>query len=1827
MHNSIAVEVSRTDGNLWGTVIVRLGQHLLFSASHRDVLSALLVDFDGSPSVCVFHGDSLQDLKGRFFLGYKPTLCTCYDVSTAQSTIAALHPTIPHHVNRGVTGVYVFGQRMLAMKSQPQISTRSLTGRPLVPASDAWWMGSGLSLYPVVVPLSLTEEVLYEDNHRVSVPLEARLLKEWITNGVQFCLGITKNDALRLATTEYLVASSAVKLEWQSQPIPFALSAEGAVTVTIAEHSDAFLRQVLFVFSEGSQKIAVYRTSPLELSPQCDLSLELLAILPTSCAAFPIEIFPSCSASCNVIQPIAVVRGWCIELFCCYTISTNCVGVNTTKGTIEGRGELTELDSPVHPFATLQLSSVDLQEGIIDVLSVSQCSIRAISPSMEVRVIDVPSLHVMSHPILKHVFSTLFALGPLLPVHRTYELLHWLVSSLWSVTGDSELASQWTTWNALAERLKCVFVHTLATEEQFENLCSEHRRGTHDQRSQLRSIFEEGLPGDVVDNSSLVNSADRICRFIDPVFITSELFDEPPSTPFNSHVWKHGPSLSSRSEANGEGDSTQKKQSESQWHRRECIALAVGLHLLFESLKIQPAYWSSLSLLGQLLADLFATLGLQQFVRYHTTLLCMSENHTPTMRAFDQNETISDSVSSDEFHEVFGKQCGSLLLNDGVPFDIHAILADVVHGPQHSNHAFACWPSLVQLECSHPIQIATSLLTIFHKTFCVLRAKAPGEFHSTWWSSIVTDIVLHPSLQEAVTQRRLAFGVTQLLLEALQIAKDRADDSWPEDVKQMVGRLDKVHPHASVKHHHCRLGLSRDTKVLRQASERAVGKLYNASLIDDDGVQLDLEFSRRWVDGRLDVAQTMLSTAAPISIPGRGDGTDAIHAALKARSRRVLSLPAGRGMLTLATKNFRALDVIPTPPLVLEGRTSDGILISNEITQSSPETLVWPTFHNGCAAGLRFLPLVGVSSSRDTSGGQPVLSRHWVVYQTRGSHNIPSKGGLLFAAGLLGHLRTLQLTDIYALLASSQTQTNTGQNRARDPLTLAVILGLSCSFRGTHHEVVFRCLSVHLQSLTPTNADLDVSMDVQTGALYAMGLLCQGSGDSFLVDMLLNEMARLPSDEHYKNRRGYSLAAGVSLGLIVLGKGRSGDNGIEDRLLKIMNGAPRDSMRVRTDPVAEFESLMPDEGHFLTRALLHRVSCPVSPPCTKVLEGPQYNVAVSGPGAIMALGLMYIKTNDSLMASRLAPPRTVVGVEGVFPEHCHLRSCLAALVMWNDVQPTREWLFSNISNRVLRIIQNPEEASAAQVTPAQVKYLAMNCGHMLAGSVLALGLRFAGSMSADCRNLILAELNGFVNGKIGSTGVAMNQVQKATNAFESCIASCGVALGLVMAGTGDSASFQVLRRILKKPNATFGSHMSASMSIGLLFLGGGSLTLSNSVSSVAALLIAFYPLWPRDYSDNSDHLQILRHLYVLAAEGRLLQAIDAETNHSLSLQIRVHLSSQRVEREDDMSHQLSSSSRMWTPIPKDNKKQLVVPLTTPCLLPELHTIDSIEVRSSSHYPLVLYGRDLVADSGAITIRVLPRTADRTIHPVDGPSSKLSSSNAKRSLQEPETSMRRVADQLLKDTARMLLKTSLLSPQVAMFTVDNLKLLFQFFDVHHTKLLLSQSGSTHASPLSILSLDLIEQVKRHTTFHYDALLCGSAFKSGKRHPLQLAVNDRLSACDIATSVMHADEDERCSDDSVVDVSPLAELCARLEVVDVASWVKGNANVTRWMSQALHYYSLALPSGSFASSIFWLLDTLRTTEERQKRRVQMMFFAAKQRSAMTLSELEKLANICV
>ena len=114
-----------------------------------------------------------------------------------------------------------------------------------------------------------------------------------------------------------------------------------------------------------------------------------------------------------------------------------------------------------------------------------------------------------------------------------------------------------------------------------------------------------------------------------------------------------------------------------------------------------------------------------------------------------------------------------------------------------------------------------------------------------------------------------------------------------------------------------------------------------------------------------------------------------------------------------------------------------------------------------------------------------------------------------------------------------------------------------------------------------------------------------------------------------------------------------------------------------------------------------------------------------------------------------------------------------------------------------------------------------------------------------------------------------------------------------------------------------------------MFLSGGKATLSRSNAAVAALVTAFFPLFPHTTSDNKYHLQAARHLYVLATENRYISVYDVDSGEPCYINIEITL-------RDHIDH-----------------ARTVIHKIAPCLVPEYETIESIKCTSSRYWSITL----------------------------------------------------------------------------------------------------------------------------------------------------------------------------------------------------------------------------------------------------------------------------------
>lgn len=75
-------------------------------------------------------------------------------------------------------------------------------------------------------------------------------------------------------------------------------------------------------------------------------------------------------------------------------------------------------------------------------------------------------------------------------------------------------------------------------------------------------------------------------------------------------------------------------------------------------------------------------------------------------------------------------------------------------------------------------------------------------------------------------------------------------------------------------------------------------------------------------------------------------------------------------------------------------------------------------------------------------------------------------------------------------------------------------------------------------------------------------------------------------------------------------------------------------------------------------------------------EGDTVNIDVTAPGATFALGLMFIRTGNKSVASWMNPPDTHAVLDSVRPDLLLLRVIARGLILWDEVEPTKEWLYT-----------------------------------------------------------------------------------------------------------------------------------------------------------------------------------------------------------------------------------------------------------------------------------------------------------------------------------------------------------------------------------------------------------------------------------------------------------------------------------------------------------------------------------------------------------------------
>ncbi|KAL9278535.1 Anaphase-promoting complex subunit 1 [Arabidopsis thaliana] len=649
-------------------------------------------------------------------------------------------------------------------------------------------------------------------------------------------------------------------------------------------------------------------------------------------------------------------------------------------------------------------------------------------------------------------------------------------------------------------------------------------------------------------------------------------------------------------------------------------------------------------------------------------------------------------------------------------------------------------------------------------------------------------------------------------------------------------------------------------------------------------------------DLRLNEVRRLLCSARPVVVQTAANPTisdqEQQQDHLWRIAQRTAVLPLGRGAFTLSTIHTLLTEAFTVPKLVLAGRLpsqQNAIVNLDPNIRNIQELKTWPEFHNAVAAGLRLAPLQGK------------VSRTWIRYNKPGEPNAVH-AGLLFGLGLQGYLHVLNLSDIYQYFTQDHEST-----------TVGLMLGLAASYRGTMQPDIAKALFFHVPARYQASyTEFEIPTLLQSAALVSVGMLFEGSAHQQTMQLLLGEIGRRSAGDNVLEREGYAVSAGFSLGLVALGRG--GDalgsmDSLVNRLLLYLGAKEERSILV---PSLED----------------HRSAA-------QITDGSTSNVDITAPGAIIALTLMYLKTESEVIFSKLSIPQTHYDLECVRPDFIMLRVIARNLIMWSRICPTCDWIQSQVPEVVKNGISQLRD-DMDNMYEVDVEALVQAYVNIVAGACISLGLRFAGTRDGNARDLLNSYALYLLNEIKPLSATPGNAFPRGISKFvdrgtlEMCLYLIIISLSVVMAGSGDLQVFRLLRFLRSRNSAdghaNYGTQMAVSLATGFLFLGGGMRTFSTNNGSLAMLLITLYPRLPSGPNDNRCHLQAFRHLYVLATEARWLQTIDVDSGLPVYAPLEVTVKETKLYSETKFCE------------------------ITPCILPERAILKRICVCGPRYWP-------------------------------------------------------------------------------------------------------------------------------------------------------------------------------------------------------------------------------------------------------------------------------------
>lgn len=714
------------------------------------------------------------------------------------------------------------------------------------------------------------------------------------------------------------------------------------------------------------------------------------------------------------------------------------------------------------------------------------------------------------------------------------------------------------------------------------------------------------------------------------------------------------------------------------------------------------------------------------------------------------------------------------------------------------------------------------------------------------------------------------------MLEACHISRSNPPLLWSQKAYSLIGRPDLV------------LQLSKRIQSEVQRSRKIVN-VENTQKQRGDVPRLpDVCFQLFNKDHRLIDVSNMLQTHRAVATRGPAEANtsgnqvdEEVMAEQQKRifvsvSDRLKATSVGRAMFLLSSQPIQMAKQLKISPVCLRIRMLCHCIVTHREPDAESAEMEWPEFHNGVSAALMLATEeVQVESS-------------WIYSQTSSAFN-SRHAGFIFGLGLQGQLRNLGKIHAHHYLSNRHLTT-----------TIGLLLGIAISFVGSCDVMAKALMSIHLIHTLPTHSKpLKTTMLEQSAALVGLGFVFLGSYDAWASRMALRALSTelvMTDDNQMLRRECFSLSAGFALGLICLGKGRQ----------------HKISVEIEREIVPQLEKVIKQCS---SGARGTEKNGKTSSQKSKNFSAFEWrpDISLTTTPASIALALIYLRSNRSDIAAKLALPEHIAELDEIRPDILQIRVLCRSLIMWDEIQPTQKWFESTLPSFFHKFDLSKSEDVGENV---QLAYCNMEIG-----AILAIGLKFAGSNDSTAKRFLLHRLSN-VQSKVEVRPITFfDKVRQ--QVLRSAIDTILTSLAILSAGSGDVEIMKLIRKTLfKSDQMRYGNYMSSTMAMGMLFLGGGRYTLGSSDVAIAALLIAFFPSYPISAQDNRAYLQAYRHFWILAVEARLLSVKDIRSGETSHTPIDIVL----ADKADGQSNEAE----------------------TPCVLPEVNQIDMIRIGSDRY---------------------------------------------------------------------------------------------------------------------------------------------------------------------------------------------------------------------------------------------------------------------------------------